>query len=1403
MLQLTYKWRRFWCPREGRYSLADGGYLVDPTTETGKLEQEDVCSFEDVSQVQCLILLGEPGIGKSTVLTAERSNVERQAGRVGEEIFSIDLGAYNTDILLVDDTFRDHVFRNWLDGEHRLHFFLDSLDECLLRIDSVASLLAKEFRDCPVKRLFLRIACRTADWPQALEKDLQSLFGKDNVRVFELLPLRRSDVEKAAREEGINHAKFLEDIEKLQIVPLAIKPVTLKFLLNTYKKESRLLATQSKLYVHGCRLLCEETNLRRQGSKQIGYLSADQRLSIAGRIAAMTVFCNYYAIWMGPDLGDRPGADIPILDVIGGREDVTGNEVIVDETAVRETLSTGLFSSRGSSRIGWAHQTYAEFLAARYVLTKDLAREQILDLIINPTDGKVVPQLRQVASWLATLSSEMFQRLTTVDPEVLLYSDVTEVDEDGRRKLVESLLDLYDRQESFDTDWAMRQEYRKLNHSELADQLRPYIINRAKGALVRTVAARIAEMCQLRQVSKELLDVALDNSDNIQVRIDAVYGIARIEGEAMRAKLRPLAEEKGGDDPDDELKGCALQALWPDLISFEELRTLLTPPKRSNFFGAYSSFLWHKLVDGLEPKDLPTALTWINSLEPGCRSSFDIVADRVILKALQHVEDPHIAVCLGSTVFSRILKSREIVSNLSGNEFQETLQASGEERQTLIRQVLAHFTGSSTETAQLNYNLTQLLRPEDVRWLIDLYDEVKDEPQQNALADLLMRIVDLTDTDHTDAIIVAAPKYQALEKKFARLLKPVELRSEMAEQLKAEYLEEQKWSEEKEEGPILDPALTERIRRHLAKCELGDPSAFWKLNLDMTLEPGSQHYGDEIEPDLTKLPGWRGTEDSTRTRIIEAARKYILSGNPETATWLGTNQFCRPARAGYRAFLLLKKKNPDFLNGLRPEVWKRWAPIILSYPIIADNDGRTPLHHELIETCYESAPDEILDTLEVLIDQENLEHDYIFIVQRIEHCWNERLASRLSAKAGDPNLKPTCMRSLLATLLEHDTRAAQEFVESLVTLPLPAIGDARERSVAAGQALMAFAPDAGWTVIWPAISQDIEFGRSIISWVADGPEAHDPTVGRRLGEEQLADLYIWLACEFPHDEDPKFHGTHTVGPREHIADWRDLILRYLENLGTHGAVEAIARIQEERPDLDWMQSSLLRARVQARQKTWNPPKPGELLALTTCSQTRFVQSGEQLVEVIVKSLRRLEDALQGETPAARDIWDKVDENKYRPVDENAFSDYVKRHLDSELREGGIIINREVEIRRGEGSGTGERTDIHVKAIVKSDQGKISDVVTVIIETKSCWDKELDTAMKSQLSDRYLRENQCDHGLYLVGWFNCEQWNDNDYRKKRAPKKTLQEMKEQFDNQAAELSGTEKSIRAFVMKTALR
>jgi predicted NACHT family NTPase len=556
MSQKPYHWSRFWCPREAQYSLADRGYLVDPTTETGKSLQPEVRSFEHINESQCLIMLGEPGIGKSTALATEHGQIDESVKQDGDATLWINLRSYQTDIRLQQSLFDHPIFKDWLEGQHRLHLFLDSLDECLLRVKTIASLLADEFKKYPIERLFLRMACRTVDWPHGFENDLRILFGDEHVQVFELLPLRRIDVEEAAKTEEIDHECFLSEVEHLQIVPLAIKPITLKFLLTTYQKESRLPATQSDLYSLGCRLLCEETSDNRRDSKETGTLSADQRLSLASRIAGITVFCNYYAVWMGPNLGDKPDSDVSVGDTAGRAEGLVDTKDAVDEHRIIETLSTGLFSSRGANRIGWAHQTYAEFLAARYVLANELNPEQVLDLILHPTDGKVIPQLHQTAAWLATLSPQIFQRLTTIDPEVLLRSDVTKADEQGRRTLVASLLDLYDREELLDTDWELRREYGKLNHSQLAAQLRSYITDKDKGRIARRVAVEMGEACNLAELSTELLSVALDDSEDRQVRIQAAYALSRIGDAATRTQLRPLAE------------GVRLQRKW-DVSAFK------------------------------------------------------------------------------------------------------------------------------------------------------------------------------------------------------------------------------------------------------------------------------------------------------------------------------------------------------------------------------------------------------------------------------------------------------------------------------------------------------------------------------------------------------------------------------------------------------------------------------------------------------------------------------------------------------------------------------------------------------------------------------------------------------------------------------------------------------------------
>jgi hypothetical protein len=235
----------------------------------------------------------------------------------------------------------------------------------------------------------------------------------------------------------------------------------------------------------------------------------------------------------------------------------------------------------------------------------------------------------------------------------------------------------------------------------------------------------------------------------------------------------------------------------------------------------------------------------------------------------------------------------------------------------------------------------------------------------------------------------------------------------------------------------------------------------------------------------------------------------------------------------------------------------------------------------------------------------------------------------------------------------------------------------------------------------------------------------------------------------------------------------------------------------------WLKWTLLEAQAVTRRQTWIPPQPKDVLAIASSEQRRLVQSGEQLLNILMESLQRLEKKLQGETPQAVFLWDQIRKGVYQPKEENLFSDYVKSYLDEDLWQGGIIVNREVEIRRGEGSNRGERTDIHVDVIVKGVRGEERERLMAIIEAKGCWNKDLNHAMKTQLVDRYLRDNPCQYGLYLVGWFNCNQWDDNDYKKGQAPKLSIEEARKQFDTQAEELSQSGVRVKAFVMNTTLR
>ena len=1402
MSSSQYEWPRFWCPRDGAFSLSDGGYLADPTSEYGRLLNPQVRAFPDLAGTQCLVFLGEPGMGKSTSVKSGFDAASQRAD--GSTALLLDLRRYGTEDRLLRELTESQVMREWANSESVLELFLDSVDECLLRVDTLATLLPDALHQLPTHRLLLRIACRTGDWPQTLEAGLDEVFGKASLGVYELTPLRRIDVASAATAKSLEPEAFLREIAELEAQALANRPITLEFLLRTKGEGKDLPRRKIDLYSLGCAILSAENNQARREAKLSGHLGAAQRVRVASRIAAATVFANHYAVWMGSEAGPVPPEDLTVGHLLSG---VPGAEEISNEE-LEETIGTGLFSSRGPNRMGWTHQTYAEFLAGCWVRDSKLDLAQILGLLTSPHDPekRLVPQLHETAAWVAIMRPDAFQALVELDPEVLLRGDIAAADVDHRRKLAQALLDGYGAERIVDRDWDLRFLYHKLAHPDLADQLRPYVVDKGAGAMVRRVAINMAEACNLKSLQAELIGLALDGAEPHGLRHAAASAAASVSDAEHLLHLRPLLQTTLKEDPDDQLRGYALAALWPEHLAADELFGALHQPRDPSLYGSYKAFIRSVLPQSLSDDHLPIALDWVVQQEPSRRATTDVIeglADHILIRVWRSGPTGQIRAKLAEVVLRRRREYLPIIGSEHQQELSELLQETPEARKTFVVALLQCMSAEDDVWSLWNSG-PNLIDQNCLSWLLDwlVHGDGSQDAKARA-ADAVRHLYDPNKANDISAVLEAAARSSTLASVMAPYFDAVELGSSQAREMKVHHEKQLARAREQQEWQIqhfkpVDPPPQERVRICLERCEAGSLDGFWHLASELTLKSDTRHYEGLTNPDVTALPGWLVADAETRARIVEAARRYILRGDPNTADWLGKDVWHLPALAGYKALWLLSALDPEFIAKLPADVWTRWGPVIVVYPHLADqNDPAT--HRSLVSKVYHLAPDVTLDALYKSLDASIAKHGAVFDLERFDECWDNRLSRSLFHKALEPATKPRAFQQLLSSAVSHGLAEAEAYARAMLDWTIGQDGLTRERSVSAATVLLLHAPGRSWEFVQGRIEGDEDFGRKLVSAMAN--EQYAPML-RELPEQELADLYVWLSQRYPDSEDPESDGW--VGPVDQIARFRNAILNALKTRGTFEASRAIEKIIEQLPSLSWLKYALHDARATARARTWHPPSASEVLSLQDSTKGRLVRSGGELLDAIIASLQRLGKNLQGETPAGPDLWNGPDSTKhYRPKDEEHLSNYIKRHLEKDLKQRGVVVNREVQIRRGEGNGLGERTDIRIDAVVRDARVEDPSVLTVIVEVKGCWHSELDTAMGTQLVGRYLKDNACRHGLYLVGWYNCQQWDSADPKCRASAGLEIDEIKEQLRVQAESLSVADLELRAFVLNAALR
>lgn len=1351
---------RFWCQRDGEYALDDEGYLADPDAARPQ-QHPAVRSTARLLPFHALGLLGEPGAGKSTELGFLASAI--QDGYSDDLVLHVDLADYGSEDRLVAECLRGDEIEGWRAGDGNLWLLLDGLDECQLSIPRVGTLVAKQMSSWPTDRLRLAIACRSALWPDAcfderLPADLKP-------EVFELLPLRRRDVAELANDAGFDGDKFLNRVAYGNAAALASRPQTLKLLFRTVDPDASDPLSASSLYRDAIPQLVGELNPDRLAAGQTGSLSTPERIAIAARLAAYTIFCGAHSFATAPADPNLPPTTLQPHEWGPGTEPVgPGGTVEFSDRAVREVLGTALFTSRGPGVSGWAHQSFAEYLAASYLASHDVSAERSENILVDSSvqPAGVYPQLRPVASWLVGLDPDRYSDLVALDPESFAISPIDLGSSELQAQALGALLTLAE--DRFIARRSWQRSYSHLYFEGMAPVVREGTCDRARKDSARRFAIDVARDCLLVDLVPDLVALALDDTDDINLRVAAAHA-AHALAEGTISDFRDLAIN--GDDVDDrdELKGVALACTWPDLVGTTEVFDALTRPKERSYYGSYKQFLQQSLPTSLCKADLLSALGWLARIETqGGSRELETLADAVVRLAVENLEEEGVVELLSEVVASRARRHESLLVDEIGPigsapNIEPVVIAAG--RRELILATLTRL-NDNTAISLVDFGVSgpALLGRSDFDWLMDTWEQA---PQHRRSIEKVLRFTyDAESVTHRQRVLELNDSHPLRASVFWPLLGPVEIASPAADEMRASWRMHVEAAERLPNEP--ESASVDEIAAYLEgmlqRFEDGDTDAYWHMRQALLTDPTAGRWSETMAADISELPLWGLLSPRLRERLVDASLDYLKRGRCEPGRWLGKATNYWPAIAAYRAFILALTHRPSALVDLDAEIWNQWGPILYAFPWYSG--GPDEVRRELLALALAEDASSMRDALlEALTIGEGRTPE--FSRNAAEGIIDHDLAERLVRGVASGEFGR--VSDVLQLLVPRGEAFTQELLVQLATNQL-ALGN--QLQVEAIGHLLAQFPEDAWKSLGPYLKSDEVRSRDLLSSVAYGN--HHESVP--LPASDLGELFELVARLFPYADDPDGSGG-AVSARQAVAWWRDALLRDLQRRATADCINVLVRLKTNFPDLWFLGEALRAALDEYRKAQLSTITPAELVDVVTDPAARLVRSEHDLVQALLDALGRIQVALTGETPESHLLWNSASPRK--PKAEPEMSDYLKNELAKAFSRNPVVVNREVEVRRSRPSGVGERPDVKVE-VLASRSGSTSDVIAVPIEVKGCWNDELEDGIEAQLADAYMADLRAACGLYVVFWFDVEDWQADEARRRtQAGRGTAEEL----------------------------
>jgi len=654
--------------------------------------------WSDWDTVTCVLLLGEPGSGK----TSEFVHRFSQLNDSGQSAFM----SRWQDWCEGDDVFATLVDRKGffaaLDAGQIVWWFIDALDEGRIKTERAFDVIKRGLRELKERevldRVQLRISCRSRDWRPTEANQLKSFFpdigsGEEmisGVVTLQLLPLdevavRTLALEKLGTQEVVN--RFMEALSRRHVLPLAGQPLLLAMMLQLFQHGDETLGRdRTGLYERAVDNLNTEHNSERKDQAPPQTMPA-RRISIAKKLAVHAVFGGKDAIAV-PDMDS--GNDRTLDAACSGAE---RNEIL-------ETLNTGLFTQHASNGFSFLHRSFAEFMTAVALseqIKGGLPLGRILPLF--PVEHEVIPgPLRETAAWLAGLDMHFRNWLITHDPITAAQGDTVRYTPAEREELIAALAKRFEKR-AWQRDFGRFGDLaRSVSDNVLRQLLQPGI-----STAVRHMVMEMIDAAEVDPLFPDLLQVAFDSNAESVLRARAATILASCAPSDYAAKLYPLLNLPVGLDKDDEISGALLYRLYPHHLTTAQALCSLHVPHNRSLFGLYRHFWDHDFLERKQPSHAERQLI-LNAIVPLLKDDGDSIALRS-----------------STEIFTKLLQEELIEKDLDIDRLGPWLIK-------LAGWVRHHGTANETELQQLIQTLRAMphLRAALLRWQLKNWPKGKD-----------------------------------------------------------------------------------------------------------------------------------------------------------------------------------------------------------------------------------------------------------------------------------------------------------------------------------------------------------------------------------------------------------------------------------------------------------------------------------------------------------------------------------------------------------------------------------------------------------------------------------------------------------------------------------------------------